>query len=113
MFEGAAGNRMNRYLLEIAAPRLPGAPSENANRLTFALESLAMIHGGKLVESPDASVETGYRHRSVDILSCESSLESEVEWLRREFPDAKFTLRRSIQDQSRQGQEDSVSIKEP
>jgi hypothetical protein len=92
---------MVRYSLEVMAPLVRGVPGENALRLVFALESLAVIHGGAVVEPPDADSQPSYRRQYVNISDCESTLEKEVEWLRREFPDTTFTLKKLMQNEPR------------
>lgn len=94
---------MSSYALEVITPNGPGAQSEKADRLSFALESLAMIHGGKLVEPPGAPAEPSHHRQLVSIHNCESTLEKEVEWLRREFPETRFTLRQLTNLEPRQG----------
>jgi hypothetical protein len=93
---------MSRYSLEVVSPFILGVPSEEANRLSFALESLATIHGGMVVEPSDALSRSPYRRQYVNIFDCEDSLGKEVEWLRREFPDTKFTLKEFMQPDSHQ-----------
>jgi len=76
---------MSRYTLEVIAPRVE-------DQLVSALEAIATIHGGAVVESPQASAKA-YQRQYVNILDCERSLEREVEWLRSKFPETRFTLK--------------------
>jgi hypothetical protein len=106
---------MSRYVLQVLAPYSRGDMSENANRLSFALESLAVIHGGKVVEPSDASAQTAYHRQFVNIYDCESTLEKEVEWLKREFPQVQFALKQFMQDEQppRQPQENPMESGKP
>jgi len=90
---------MGRYALEVVAPYENGVPSEDADRLAFALESLAMIHGGKVVEPSDGAASPHFRRQFVNIYDCESSLASEVEWLKKQFPTTRFTLKQFMQSE--------------
>ncbi len=60
--------------------------------LASALDAIATVHGGKVVESGRTPQRPAQRHY-VNIFDCESSLEGEVEWLRKTFPGVRFTLK--------------------
>jgi hypothetical protein len=77
------GERLSRYTLEVIAP-------QGGDQLTSALDAIATVHGGAVVESSPAGP---YQRRFVNIFDCESSLEGEVEWLRSMFPQSRFTLK--------------------
>jgi hypothetical protein len=62
------------------------------DELAGALEAIATVHGGAVVESSSLSTKN-YQRQFVNIFDCESSLEGEVEWLRNRFPDTRFTLK--------------------
>jgi hypothetical protein len=81
---------MSRYTLQVVAPFAPGSQEESADQLASALDAIALIHGGTVVDS-SASAKAAYQY--VNISDCESSLEKEVEWLRRKFPYTRFTLK--------------------
>ncbi len=81
---------MSRYTLQVVAPFGSGSPEESAEQLASALDALALIHGGTVV---DSSVSAKAAFQYVNISDCESSLEKEVEWLRRKFPSTRFTLK--------------------
>jgi hypothetical protein len=76
---------VSRYTLEVIAPHVE-------DQLVSALEAIATIHGGAVVESAQVSAKT-YQRQYVNILDCERSLEREVEWLRSKFPETRFTLK--------------------
>ena len=83
---------MSRYTLEVVEPPPKPYLQIDENQLETALDALATVHGGMVVESGD--VYAGSRQRRfVNIFDCEKSLEREVEWLRRKFPDVRFTLK--------------------
>ncbi len=83
---------MSRYTLEVVEP--PPRPSIRIDeeQLESALEAIATVHGGTVVESDQPS-KRGHQRRFVNIFDCEKSLEGEVEWLRQKFPDVRFTLK--------------------
>jgi hypothetical protein len=83
---------MSRYTLEVveAFPKAP--PKSEEEQLESALEAIATVHGGMVVESAETPAKSLQRHY-VNIFDCESSLEEEVEWLRNRFPDIRFTLK--------------------
>ena len=83
---------MSRYTLQVTAPFESGSQNENADLLASALDAIAIIHGGTVVDS-STSARAAYQRQYVNISDCESSLESEVEWLRRKFPYTRFTLK--------------------
>lgn len=60
--------------------------------LADALDAIATVHGGKVVESAGTRQNARQRHY-VNIFDCESSLEREVDWLRKKFPEVRFTLK--------------------
>jgi hypothetical protein len=76
---------VSRYTLEVIAPHVE-------DQLASALEALATIHGGAVVESSEVSSKH-YQRQFVNILDCERSLHQEVEWLRHKFPESRFTLK--------------------
>lgn len=84
---------MSRYTVQVIAPFVMGSANEQADELASALDIIATIHGGAVVESFGASTETFHQRRYVNIFDCESSLPKEVEWLRQRFPDTKFDLK--------------------
>jgi len=65
---------------------------EVEDELASALEAIAIVHGGEVVES-SAIATRNYQRQFVNIFDCESSLEGEVEWLRNRFPYSRFTLK--------------------
>jgi hypothetical protein len=70
---------LGRYTIEVIAPQAE-------DQLAAALEAIATIHGGAVVESSS--------HRQyVNIFDCELSLAQEVEWLRNRFPETRFTVK--------------------
>jgi hypothetical protein len=76
---------MSRYTLEVVTNRVE-------DQLASALEAIATIHGGEVVESAGVSTRN-YHRQFVNIFDCERSLAQEVEWLRRKFPESRFTLK--------------------
>jgi hypothetical protein len=83
---------MSRYTLQVIAPFAPGSQEESAAMLASALDAIATIHGGTVVDS-STHAKAAYQRQYVNITDCESSLEKEVEWLRRKFPYTRFTLK--------------------
>jgi hypothetical protein len=81
---------VSRYTLQVVAPFAAVSPEESADQLASALDAIAMIHGGAVV---DSSVSARAAYQYVNISDCESSLEKEVEWLKRKFPHTRFTLK--------------------
>ena len=69
-----------------------GSREQIEDQLTSALEAIATIHGGAVVESSEVSSKH-YQRQFVNIFDCERSLKQEVEWLREKFPDSRFTLK--------------------
>lgn len=83
---------MSRYTLEVVEPG-PKAPLPiDEEDLASALDAIATVHGGKVVDSGGNAQRAALRHY-VNIFDCESSLEGEVEWLRKAFPGVRFTLK--------------------
>ena len=80
---------MGRYTLEVVEPTFK-VPVVDEEELVSVLDALATVHGGQVVESPGSAPRS--RHY-VNIFDCETSLKDEVEWLRRRFPDIRFTLK--------------------
>ncbi len=76
---------MSRFTLEVLAPQVE-------DELASALEALAVVHGGEVVES-SAVATRNYQRQFVNISDCESSLDGELEWLRNKFPLYRFTLK--------------------
>jgi hypothetical protein len=76
---------VSRYTLEVIAPQVE-------EQLASALEAIATIHGGAVVESSEVS-RKHYQRQFVNIFDCERSLKQEVEWLRQKFPESRFTLK--------------------
>jgi hypothetical protein len=70
-----------------------GSTDESADELASALDIIATIRGGAVVESFGVSAQTFNQRQGVNIFDCESTLEKEVEWLRMKFPDTRFTLK--------------------
>ena len=68
------------------------SPIAEEEQLESALDAIATVHGGMVVQSAEASTKS-YLRQYVNILDCESSLEEEVQWLRKKFPDTRFTLK--------------------
>ena len=83
---------MSRYTLEVVEPVLKGAMEADEEELESALDALATVHGGMVVGSAESTVKSRQRHY-VNIFDCETSLEDEVQWLRKKFPDIRFTLK--------------------
>ena len=83
---------MSRYTLEVRSPFVEGSPKDSADQLSSVLNTIAETHGGIVVEAIDATTET-YQRRCVNIVDCEGSLEKEVVWLRKKFPNTRFTLK--------------------
>jgi len=82
---------MSRYTLEVIAPFAKDLPDDDGE-LASALDAIATVHGGMVVESAKASANS-YQRQYVNIFDCESSLEEEVKWLRKKFPYTRFTLK--------------------
>jgi len=72
---------MSRYTLEVVSSAIE-------EELADALEAIATVHGGAVVEPFHAS-----GRQYVNIFDCESSLEEEVAWLRSRFPLTRFRLK--------------------
>ena len=83
---------MGRYTLQVVAPFTSGPQEESPELLASALDAIAIIHGGTVVDSSD-STRAAYQFQYINISDCESSLAQEVEWLRRKFPSTRFTLK--------------------
>lgn len=83
---------MGRYTLEVVGPGSKGPFPVDEEDLASALDAIATVHGGKVVESGGSPQRPPQRHY-VNIFDCESSLEGEVEWLRKAFPGVRFTLK--------------------
>ena len=83
---------MSRYTLEVVEPGPRGPLPIDEEDLASALDAIATVHGGKVVESGGTPLRPPQRHY-VNIFDCESSLEGEVEWLRKTFPGVRFTLK--------------------
>ncbi len=83
---------MSRYTLEVVELLPKASPDVDEEQLESALDALATVHGGMVVESAGPSKRSHQRHY-VNIFDCESSLEEEVKWLRKRFPDIRFTLK--------------------
>ncbi|HVO39472.1 MAG TPA: hypothetical protein VMV03_10650 [Spirochaetia bacterium] len=81
-----------RYTLEVVSPVLNVPLSLDEELLTDALDAIATIHGGMVVESA-AEPGKGQLRQYVNIYDCESSLKDEVEWLKKKFPDVRFALK--------------------
>ena len=73
---------VSRYTLEVIAPQVE-------DDLPGALEAIALIYGGAVVDSCEVSTRKLQR-RFVNIADRESSLEGELEWLRGKFPRSRF-----------------------
>ncbi len=82
---------MSRYTLEVVEPPAKEYLRIDEDQLQSALDAIATVHGGALVESPVSA--KGSKRSYVNIFDCESSLKDEVEWLRKKFPDIRFTLK--------------------
>jgi hypothetical protein len=83
---------MSRYTLEVVEPVSTIAPNDDEELLVSALDAIATVHGGMVVEGSHSS-RKGFQRHYVNIFDCESSLEDEVQWLRKKFPDIRFTLK--------------------
>ena len=83
---------MSRYTLEVVEPGPKWPLPIDEENLASALDAIATVHGGKVVESASYPDRPPQRHY-VNIFDCESSLEGEVEWLRKTFPGVRFTLK--------------------
>ncbi len=83
---------MGRYTLEVVEPGAKSPLPVDEEDLASALDAIATVHGGKVVESAGPDRRSAQRHY-VNIFDCESSLEGEVEWLRKTFPGVRFTLK--------------------
>ena len=81
-----------RYTLEVVSPVITAPLSLDEELLTDALDAIATIHGGVVVERA-AEIGKGPLRQYVNIYDCESSLKDEVDWLRKKFPDVKFALK--------------------
>lgn len=83
---------MGRYTLEVVIPFTEQSLNDEEEQLESALEAIATVHGGMVVESAEASTKK-FQRQYVNIFDCENSLEEEVNWLRKKFPDTRFTLK--------------------
>ena len=83
---------MSRYTLEVLEPPAREYLHIDEEQLESALDAIATVHGGMIVKSTEAFTK-GYKRSYVNIFDCESSLEKEVGWLRKKFPDVRFTLK--------------------
>ncbi len=83
---------MGRYTLEIVEPRAEASSQDEKEELDSALDALATVHGGMVVGSAQKS-GVSVQRQYVNIFDCESSLEGEVDWLRKRFPEIRFTLK--------------------
>ena len=83
---------MSRYTLEVVEPPPKPYIHIDKDQLESALEAIATVHGGMVVESHQPTAN-GRQRRFVNIFDCEKSLPAEVEWLRQKFPDVRFTLK--------------------
>lgn len=84
---------MSSYSLEVAASFVEGFENDNSSKLDSVLGIIARIHKGTIVESSDSSTKLSYQRKCVNILDCDNMLKREVEWLRKKFPDTRFTLK--------------------
>ena len=82
---------MSRYTLEVTAPFAIGSKDDEGNKLASALDIIATVHGGKVVEP--APSQSSHSLSCVNIIDCENSLERDVDWLREKFPDIRFVLK--------------------
>jgi hypothetical protein len=82
---------MGRYTLEVVEPYFRESPVDD-DQLSSALDAIATVHGGMVVESTKASARH-YQRQFVNILDCEDLLEHDVEWLRHMFPYVRFALK--------------------
>jgi hypothetical protein len=83
---------VGRYTLEVITPFVQEFPTADEEQLESALDAVAIVHGGMVVESEEASARK-FQRQYVNIFDCENSLEEEVKWLRKKFPDSRFTLK--------------------
>jgi hypothetical protein len=83
---------VGRFTLEIVEPVTKGPLPADEEELASALDAIATVHGGKVVESAGRRRRTPHRVY-VNIFDCESSLEREVAWLSKRFPEVRFTLK--------------------
>jgi hypothetical protein len=91
---GYDADEQSTFSLEIVAPFVVGSPKNNANQLAAELVSLTDRHGGTVIEPHDSpSTATSFRRRCVNMLDDESSLEEEVEELKKKYPDTRFVLK--------------------
>ena len=82
---------MSRYTLEVIAPFVKDLPDDD-DELVSALNAIATVHGGMVVEPAKASANA-YQRQYVTLSECEFSLEQGVEWLRKKFLRTRFTLK--------------------
>jgi hypothetical protein len=83
---------VGRYTLEVVVPFTEETQSDEEEQLESALDAIATVHGGMVVESAAPSPKS-HQRQYVNIFDCESSLEEEVKWLRKKFPYTRFTLK--------------------
>lgn len=82
---------MQKYCVDVVAPLVEG-PADNLNKLIFALDALAALHGGKVLELTDGLATVLYHRQCVNLIDCEDSLGKELDWLQKEFPQVQFGL---------------------
>ena len=95
---------MHKYCLDVTASVAGVAADNNLNRLVFALDAIASIHGGKVLELTDALTNVSYHRQCVNLLDCENALGKELDWLRNEFPSVLFGLAEMIATAWRQSE---------
>jgi hypothetical protein len=76
----------------VVSPLVNPLLSLNEEQLGDALDAIATIHGGMVVEGTPETGK-GQVRQYVNISDCESSLKDEVEWLKKKFPDVRFALK--------------------
>ena len=55
-----------------------------------------MIHGGiRTADNVAAFANLSFHRTLINMSDCESSLKQNVEWLKREFPDARFMVKKT------------------
>ena len=81
---------MHKYCVDVTASVAGVAADNNLNRLVFALDAIASIHGGKVLEPTGALTNVSYHCQCVDPFDCEDSIGKELDWLRKEFPNVLF-----------------------
>jgi hypothetical protein len=84
---------MGRYTLEVVAPLVKHSPSDEGEQLVSALDAVATTHGGMVVDASTRASKKKRQRQYVNIFDCEDSLGREVEWLRKKFPDTRFTVK--------------------